>query len=518
MAELSREPQRGEDILTAFRRLIREVRRERLTSVVGGKLKQTETGKTLEIPGAGKQYLPWHVRSISYSSLAFHIEVTRGKWIRNGITCDTGVDVGKTYKTLTAKLGPGAAFDWPLTGTMYVAARLTTDSNTPDGVEVWILETSDLPAVSQEAGWRVIATASYTFDSEGYIDCTLTDLRQRSGGDIVDWTPRGEFAVSQDMTKAYDAPAITVAAGTWSRCGKEYAYAGVSSQTLTLGATSYVYAYLYGTGPEPGIAPTEVRLDVLTTPKNETDETHAYRLLAVVTVDSVGWITRIVQTHVGRIYEAYRQVDSAVSGTDGTSLEKISATCTQKGADQISGWRTAAETSQAVGDLLLANRAAGGVRTAVYLDPADLSVSHADTAGTVATVPLHDHGAHTGLGDDDHAQYVLRSGDATRNAMSGTLGDASNRVSVQPDARTLNDQDGAATVAWGTADRFLQLQWTVRGGNFRAGYNAAGSVDASFVYEHGGHVGASHAKKITLTDVDGGTVDCYLRGGILCVD
>lgn len=195
---------------------------------------------------------------------------------------------------------------------------------------------------------------------------------------------------------------------------------------------------------------------------------------------------------------------------------------------QIKGWKDATATTLAAGDLLLARKSSG--KDAKYLDAAAFKGDKGDTGATGATGPVGPAGTtlHHALTDltanDDHnggsAKYIKDNGDATRNAMSGVLGDSSARISVQPDARTLNDQDGAATVAWGTADRFLQLLWTIRGGNFRVGYNSGGSVDASFVYQHGAHLGKSHdeTKKIVLTDADGNAVECVLRGGILCVD
>ena len=51
MAELPKAPQRGDDILGAFMRLRDFVRRERLLSVVGGRLTPTDAGKTLSING-----------------------------------------------------------------------------------------------------------------------------------------------------------------------------------------------------------------------------------------------------------------------------------------------------------------------------------------------------------------------------------------------------------------------------------------------------------------------------------
>jgi hypothetical protein len=53
MAELPKAPQRGDDILAAFNRLRDFVRRERLLSVVGGRLSQTDGGKTLSIHAGG---------------------------------------------------------------------------------------------------------------------------------------------------------------------------------------------------------------------------------------------------------------------------------------------------------------------------------------------------------------------------------------------------------------------------------------------------------------------------------
>jgi hypothetical protein len=63
MAELPKAPQRGDDILQAFNRLRDFVRKERLLSVVGGLLSQTEGGKTLSIrtsastPFSGTAYI-----------------------------------------------------------------------------------------------------------------------------------------------------------------------------------------------------------------------------------------------------------------------------------------------------------------------------------------------------------------------------------------------------------------------------------------------------------------------------
>ena len=53
MSELPKAPQRGDDILGAFMRLRDFVRKERLMSVVGGRLSQTDGGKTLSIHAGG---------------------------------------------------------------------------------------------------------------------------------------------------------------------------------------------------------------------------------------------------------------------------------------------------------------------------------------------------------------------------------------------------------------------------------------------------------------------------------
>ena len=53
MAELPKTPQRGDDILDAFLKLRDFVRRERLLSIVGGRLSSTDAGKTLTIPARG---------------------------------------------------------------------------------------------------------------------------------------------------------------------------------------------------------------------------------------------------------------------------------------------------------------------------------------------------------------------------------------------------------------------------------------------------------------------------------
>jgi hypothetical protein len=52
MGELTRDPRRGEDILSQFVSLKRDLRRERIVSVVGGMLNQTDGGKSITIPPA----------------------------------------------------------------------------------------------------------------------------------------------------------------------------------------------------------------------------------------------------------------------------------------------------------------------------------------------------------------------------------------------------------------------------------------------------------------------------------
>lgn len=66
MADLPKAPVRGDDILYAFMRLRDFIRKERLVSVVGGRITQTDGGKTLTIPKAsfvsfsGTAYIAGH--------------------------------------------------------------------------------------------------------------------------------------------------------------------------------------------------------------------------------------------------------------------------------------------------------------------------------------------------------------------------------------------------------------------------------------------------------------------------
>ena len=52
MAEASRDPRRGEDILEHVLRLKSDLRRERVTQIIGATMNQTEGGKTFTIPPA----------------------------------------------------------------------------------------------------------------------------------------------------------------------------------------------------------------------------------------------------------------------------------------------------------------------------------------------------------------------------------------------------------------------------------------------------------------------------------
>lgn len=65
-----------------------------------------------------------------------------------------------------------------------------------------------------------------------------------------------------------------------------------------------------------------------------------------------------------------------------------------------------------------------------------------------------DHGSLAGLADDDHTRYVDVDGSATRNSMTGVLGDSSNVESVDPPNRQLNDSAGGAALDWSSATAF----------------------------------------------------------------
>lgn len=95
------------------------------------------------------------------------------------------------------------------------------------------------------------------------------------------------------------------------------------------------------------------------------------------------------------------------------------------------------------------------------VDPSDFAVAsatYATTAGTAAALssPL-DHGALTGLTDYDHPQYILKTGSAAQNNMSGYIGDnqAEPKTSIAPNDRVLYGTDGAEIVfSWG-ATKYL---------------------------------------------------------------
>lgn len=73
--------------------------------------------------------------------------------------------------------------------------------------------------------------------------------------------------------------------------------------------------------------------------------------------------------------------------------------------------------------------------TATYATTA----GYAYMAGTVANLPSHSHADHIGLvaPADDHTQYLLLSGNAARNAMSGVIANSAGTGVIDPNLQTL---------------------------------------------------------------------------------
>ena len=87
MGELTRDPRRGEDILSQFVSLKRDLRRERIVSVVGGMLNQTDGGKTLTItPEQRRNTLGPSVTWWAKITGALQLTVPLGKMYLKGVS------------------------------------------------------------------------------------------------------------------------------------------------------------------------------------------------------------------------------------------------------------------------------------------------------------------------------------------------------------------------------------------------------------------------------------------------
>jgi hypothetical protein len=126
----------------------------------------------------------------------------------------------------------------------------------------------------------------------------------------------------------------------------------------------------------------------------------------------------------------------------------------------------------------------------VILENADTIASLVDVRPQVGqsgpgTTAVTDHGALTGLGDDDHAQYLLLGGGAARNALTGTL-DASAGEAVLPvSAAPAQTTDGQ--VKWDSVLKRI----TVGNGVARETFPALGATAPANVTKAAALVGSS---------------------------
>ena len=160
MAELPKQPQRGDDILTAFNRLREFVRKERLLSVVGGQLKSTDAGKTLVVKrGAGVSSAP-----MPYSFQSKIMGALTASMLSGGIT-----------------LGPFTRIEWAAITS--ASLTITVDDVTPKWF-VWL--SVDVREGAEAATWHEgadMATyyAGLTDDEKKYtaiaplVEITATD-------------------------------------------------------------------------------------------------------------------------------------------------------------------------------------------------------------------------------------------------------------------------------------------------------------------------------------------------------
>jgi len=127
-----------------------------------------------------------------------------------------------------------------------------------------------------------------------------------------------------------------------------------------------------------------------------------------------------------------------------------------------------------------------------------------------------DHGTLTGLGDDDHTQYLLVSG--TR-AMTGDLDMAGNDITLDDNAKVILGTGGDAEIYYNGIDLVIDPDAVgagavAIGGNLTAtDIEASGTVDATGGYKYGGTSGITAS--ISFEDNAGQTHDVEVDGGII---
>lgn len=232
------------------------------------------------------------------------------------------------------------------------------------------------------------------------------------------------------------------------------------------------YIYLECTREPTTLAATTLEAKVSATFPPEPTNDNEILTIAYVNVVS-GVVTDIEQYTDGDFKTFFKQDDDLMTGTPYHSISQNGY-----GRDQLYGFEgattsalecedlivfkdTSTETIKYVGSAnfetyinsCISIDSAGSSNTSSYANTSGYAsaantCSYANTAGTVISIPPHAHSDHSGLDADDHLQYLLLSGDATRNAMSGIIGDAGGTQCISPPARELYDSASQEVLDW----------------------------------------------------------------------
>jgi len=165
------------------------------------------------------------------------------------------------------------------------------------------------------------------------------------------------------------------------------------------------------------------------------------------------------------------------------------------------------------------------------IDTANMDTS-ADWGGWIDS-QLHSHEAHR-FSYDDHdgdsvggdtsdtyqlpARYIRHDGPATRNNMSGVIGDGSGNLSISPTPRKLHDEDGDTSIIWGD---------DTSSGNARTCYGQENEKSIDWhnreLYDNAGEISASWKDRQLYDDTNIASINwqdriCYDRFANLSMD
>lgn len=177
MAELSRDPRRGEDILEQFLRLKADLRRERIVSVVGGMLSQVEGGRCLTVThkkGRGGSINPpaWYS---TYSDMT--ITITPGDIELGPDTVIEWGDITNASTTVTAADESPTWFIW-------VNVDISTDPPTAE-----MLNGETITALTSEQKLKIyqkrICSVTITNDEETPANDVINGIKVCQVGNIT---------------------------------------------------------------------------------------------------------------------------------------------------------------------------------------------------------------------------------------------------------------------------------------------------------------------------------------------